>query len=79
MILKIFSTELPNQAGSDQDTALEQTRIIDQMNNDINEFIKGHPEDWVKIKWLQSSAANKWGSYTQLTATVTILSYDPGI
>lgn len=79
MIVKIFSVELPNQTENDKGTALlERTRRIDQMNIDINAFIKDHPEDWVKIEWLQSSAANAYGAYTQLTATVTIFSHDPG-
>ncbi|MFA6096986.1 MAG: hypothetical protein WC788_05155 [Candidatus Paceibacterota bacterium] len=79
MIVKIFSIELPNQTGIDKGTALlERTRRIDQMNNEINAFTKDHPEDWVKIEWLQSSAANAYGAYTELTAIATITSHDPG-
>jgi len=72
MKIKIFSSQLINQPGLNKDPIDKRKENIEQMEKEINEFIKGYPEDRIKIEWLQSSASNKWGSYTQLTATVTI-------
>lgn len=62
---KIFSVTL----SGDSETPRTGEDKIAKIREDVNEFLKGNPQ--ATTLWLQSSAANLDGFFTQLTAIVS--------
>ena len=72
MQIKIFSAQLDSAPGLGNDPAGGREKAIDNLETDVNEFLKGVPHSQlVQVSWYQTSASGDSRGFTHLTAVIT--------
>lgn len=66
MAVSIFSAQLMNKPNYETDPAEQRENALETLEHEVNDVLVAYPT--ATVEWLQSSAACKYGAYTQVTA-----------
>jgi hypothetical protein len=75
--VKVFSVQLLNKPGYVDDKAESRARGIAELEKQVDAFLYECRQVETAVEWLQTSAACKWGSFTQITVIVTYSEGEP--